>query len=119
MRVMVIVKATASSEAGEMPSAELIAAIGAFNQKLVAAGVMLDGGGLRPSADGARVALASETRTVTRGPFGTLGELASGYWLWKVASLEEAIDWAKQCPTSDMGPAQLEIRPLFEMEDFG
>ena len=119
MRVMVIVKATANSEAGETPTAELMAAMGAFNQKLIAAGVMLDGGGLRPSADGARVALGGEARTVTEGPFGTLGELASGYWLWKVADLQEAIDWARQCPTSDMGPTQLEIRPLFEIEDFG
>ncbi|MDE3177870.1 MAG: YciI family protein [Pseudomonadota bacterium] len=119
MRVMVIVKATAQSEAGEMPGAELIAAMGAFNQKLIAAGVMLDGGGLKPSSRGARVALAGETRAVAPGPFGTLGELASGYWLWKVKDLEEAIGWARQCPTSPAGPLQLEIRPLFEPEDFG
>ncbi len=117
MRVMVIVKATARSEAGEMPGAELMAAMGAFNQKLIAAGVMLDGGGLKRSDLGARVALAD--RTVTQGPFGSLGELASGYWLWKVEDLDEAVGWAKQCPTSPAGPLQLEIRPLFEMEDFG
>ncbi len=119
MRVMVIVKATTNSEAGEMPSQEFIAEMGAFNQKLIAAGVMLDGGGLKASKNGARVALEGPQPSVTHGPFGQLGELASGFWMWKVASLDEAIGWAKQCPTSPVGPLQLEIRPLFEMEDFG
>ena len=116
MRVMVIVKATAQSEAGEMPGAEWMAAVGAFNQMLVAAGVMQDGGGLKRSELGARVTNSGD---VTRGPFGTLGELASGYWLWTVKDLDEAIEWARQCPTSPDGPLQLEIRPLFEMADFG
>ena len=119
MRVMVIVKATRNSEAGEMPSQEFIATMGAFNQRLIAAGVMLDGGGLKPSKDSARVSLEGPTPAVTLGPFGQIGELASGYWLWKVASLDEAIEWVKQCPTSPVGPLQLEIRPLYEMEDFG
>jgi hypothetical protein len=118
MRVMVIVKATAQSEAGEMPGPELMAEMGAFNRKLMTAGVMLDGAGLKASQSGARVTLAGE-RTVTRGPFGMRDELASGYWLWKVKDIDEAIEWAKQCPTSPAGPLQLEIRPLFEMEDFG
>jgi hypothetical protein len=119
MRVMVIVKATANSEAGEMPSPELLAAMGAFNQKLIAAGVMLDGGGLKRSALGARVAFDGAKRTVRPGPFAATGELVSGYWVWKVANLEEAIDWVKQCPNPMPGPSEIEIRPLFEMEDFG
>jgi hypothetical protein len=118
MRVMVIVKATANSEAGEMPSPELLAAMGAFNQKLIAAGVMLDGGGLKRSALGVRVAFDGANRTVRPGPFAATGELVSGYWIWKVASLEEAIDWVKQCPNPMPGPSEVEVRPLFEIEDF-
>jgi hypothetical protein len=118
MRVMVIVKATAESEAGKMPSAELMAAMGAFNQKLIAAGVMLDGGGLKPSSKGARIRFDGASRTAKRGPFGVVGELASGYWIWKVESLEEAIDWVKQCPNPMPGPSEIEIRPLYEMADF-
>ena len=118
MRVMVIVKATANSEAGEMPAPELLAAMGAFNQKLMTAGVMLDGGGLRPSAQGARVAFDGGKRTVAPGPFAETGELVSGYWIWNVANLEEAVDWVKQCPNPMPVPSEIEIRPLYEMEDF-
>ena len=118
MRVMVIVKATANSEAGEMPTPELMAAMGAFNQKLMAAGVMLDGGGLKPSARGARVAFDGASRTILPGPFAHTSELASGYWIWNVASLEAAIEWVKQCPNPMPGPSEIEIRPLYEMADF-
>lgn len=118
MRVMVIVKATTDSEAGKLPTAELIAAMGAFNQKLIDAGVMLDGGGLKPTSQGARVAFDEARRTVALGPFGVVGELASGYWIWKVEDLDEAIGWVKQCPNPMPGPSEIEIRPLYEMEDF-
>jgi hypothetical protein len=118
MRVMVIVKATKDSEAGKLPTPELMEAMGAFNQKLIAAGVMLDGGGLKKSALGARVAFDGANRTVIPGPFAATSELASGFWIWKVASLEEAIDWVKQCPNPMPGPSEIEVRPLYEMEDF-
>ena len=119
MRVMVIVKATKDSEAGRLPSADLMAAMGAFNKAVIDAGVFLDAGGLKNSGEGARVSLDGADRKVTRGPFANVGELASGFWLWKVKDLEEAIDWVKRCPTSAFGPFEIEIRPLFEMEDFG
>jgi len=118
MRVMVIVKATTDSEAGTMPSPELIAAMGAFNQQLIAAGVMLDGGGLKPSSKGARVAFDGEGREVRPGPFAAVSELVSGYWIWNVASLEEAVDWVRRCPNPMPGPSEIEIRPLYEMADF-
>jgi len=118
MRVMVIVKATQDSEAGKMPSADLIARMGAFNQSLIDAGVFVDAGGLKPTSKGARVAFSGEDRTVTKGPFGNVGELASGYWIWKVKDLDEAIDWVKRCPNPMPGPSEIEIRPLYEMEDF-
>ena len=118
MRVMVIVKATAASEAGLPPAPELISAMGAFNQRLIAAGVMLDGGGLKKSALGARVAFDGASRTVIPGPFAATGELVSGYWIWKVKDLDEAIDWVKQCPNPMPTPSEIEIRPLYEMEDF-
>jgi len=118
MRVMVIVKATPDSEAGKTPAPELIAAMGAFNHKLIAAGVMVDGGGLKPTAEGARVAFDGDRRTVEIGPFGVVGELASGYWIWKVEDLDEAIGWVKQCPNPARGPSEIEIRPLYEAEDF-
>lgn len=118
MRVMVFVKATAASEAGHMPSPELLAAMGAFNQKLIAAGVMLDGGGLKPSAHGARVAFDGGARSMTSGPFPAPGQLVAGYWLWKVENLEEAVEWVKQCPNPMPGPSEIEIRPLYEREDF-
>jgi len=116
---MVIVKATQDSEAGKMPSADLIARMGAFNQSLIDAGVFVDAGGLKPTSKGARVAFSGEDRTVTKGPFGSVGELASGYWIWKVKDLDEAIDWVKRCPNPMPGPSEIEIRQLYEMEDFG
>ncbi len=119
MRVMVIVKATADSEAGVMPSAELMADMGAFNQKLIDAGVFVDAAGLKDSRNGARVAFSGKERKVTKGPFPNVGELAAGYWIWKVKNLEEAIDWVKRCPNPMPGPSEIEIRELFEMEDFG
>ena len=119
MRVMVIVKATADSEAGKMPGRELIAEMGAFNQALIDAGVFVDAGGLKDSGKGARVAFSGKDRKVVKGPFPNVGELAAGYWIWKVKNLEEAIDWAKRCPNPMPGPSEIEIRELFEMEDFG
>jgi hypothetical protein len=118
MRVMVIVKATADSEAGRLPSRELMAAMAAFNHKLTAAGVMVDGGGLKPTSQGARVAFDGAQRVVRLGPFGVVGELASGYWIWNVGDLDEAIAWVKQCPNPMPGPSEIEIRPLYELEDF-
>jgi hypothetical protein len=118
VRVMVIVKATEDSEAGKMPSPELIAAMGKFNQALIDAGIMLDGGGLKPTSKGARVDFSGADRTVARGPFGNVGELVSGYWIWKVKDLDEAIDWVKRCPNPMPGPSTIEIREMYEMEDF-
>jgi len=118
MRAMVIVKATSDSEAGTLPSRALMEAMGAFNQKLIAAGVMVDGGGLKPTAQGARVAFDGPGRTVKLGPFGVVAELAAGYWIWNVKDLDEAIAWVKQCPNPMPGPSEIEIRPLYEMEDF-
>ena len=118
MRVMVIVKATRDSEAGTMPSAELLRDMGAFNQKLIEAGIMVDGGGLKPTKEGARVAFSGADRTVARGPFGNVEDLVSGYWIWKVRDLDEAIDWVRRCPNPMPGPSTIEIRPLYEMEDF-
>jgi hypothetical protein len=115
---MVIVKATKDSEAGVMPPADLVERMTAYNQALVGAGLFIDAGGLKASGAGARVSLAGEDPVLTRGPFDDAGKLASGFWLWKVKDLDEAIDWAKRCPTSPSGPFELEIRPLFEMEDF-
>ncbi len=118
MRVMVIVKATEDSEAGKLPSAELMAAMGAFNQSLIDAGVFVDAGGLKKSALGARVGFDGANRTVSPGPFPHVSELASGFWIWKVASLDEAIEWVKRCPNPMPGPSEIEIRPFYEMEDF-
>ena len=119
MRVMVIVKATKDSESGVMPTPELMAAMGAFNQALIDAGLFVDAGGLKDSRKGARVAFSGKDRTVTRGPFPNVGELAAGYWIWKVKNLDEAIDWVKRCPNPMPGPSEIEIRQLFEIEDFG
>ena len=118
MRVIVIVKATSDSEAGKMPSRELIAEMGKFNQALIEKGIMIDGGGLKPTSKGARVAFSGADRTVTKGPFGNVGELVSGYWIWKVKDLDEATDWVKRCPNPMPGPSTIEIRELLEMEDF-
>lgn len=121
MRVMVLVKASEESEAGEMPSAELLTAMGAYNEELVNAGVMLDGDGLHPSSRGVRVNLsAGGPPTVTDGPFAETRELVAGYWIWQVKDMDEALEWAKRIPTPGPGPAgTVELRPLFEAEDFG
>jgi hypothetical protein len=119
MRVMVMVKATASSEAGAMPSEELLTAMGNFNDELVRAGVMLAGEGLHPSAKGARVRFDGKQRTVIDGPFAETKELVAGFWLWQVKSLDEAIEWAKRCSNPMPEESELEIRPVFEAEDFG
>ncbi|MFL5297278.1 MAG: YciI family protein [Phenylobacterium sp.] len=118
MRVMVIVKANADSEAGAMPSPEMIATMGEFNNELIAAGVMLDGAGLQSSAKGARVHIQRGQATVTDGPFAETKELIAGYWVWQVGSLQEAIDWARKAPTDGDRPFDLELRPFFEPEDF-
>jgi hypothetical protein len=118
MRVMVIVKATEASEVGGMPPAELLADMGAFNQSLIDAGVFVDAGGLKESLKGARVAFSGKDRTVARGPFPNVTELAAGYWIWKVKDLDEAIEWVKRCPNPMPGPSVIEIREMFEMGDF-
>jgi hypothetical protein len=119
MRVMVLVKATEETEAGVMPSEELLAAMGRYNEELVKAGVMLAGEGLHPSVKGARVRFSRDKRTVSDGPFTEVKELIAGYWLWRVASMEEAIAWAKRCPNPTGGESELEIRQVFEADDFG
>ena len=119
MRVMVIVKADKDSEAGVMPSERLLTEMGAYNEELVKAGVMLSGDGLKPSSAGARVHFSGAQRTVTDGPFAETKELIAGYWIWQVASLDEAIEWAKRCPNPMGGESHLEIRPVFEADDFG
>ena len=119
MKVMVMVKATTDSEAGAMPSTELLEAMGKFNEELVNAGVMLAGEGLHPSARGVRVAFDGPQRRVIDGPFAETRELVAGFWLWQVRSLDEAIEWAKRCPNPMPGPSELEIRPIYEAEDFG
>jgi hypothetical protein len=118
MRVMVIVKATNDSEDGKLPTPELLEQMGAFNQQLMDAGIFVDGAGVKPSAKGARVAFSGPDRSVTKGPFPNVHELVSGYWIWKVRDLNEAIDWVKRCPNPMPGPSVIEIRELYEMEDF-
>ncbi len=117
MRVMVIVKANGDSESGVLPSTELLAEMGKFNEKLVEAGVMLMGEGLHPSSKGARVRFDGKKRTVIDGPFAETKELVAGFWLWQVRSLDEAIEWIKRAPFE--GGTEIELRPVFEMEDFG
>ena len=119
MRFMVIVKASKDSEAGKMPSEKLLAAMGKFNEELVRAGIMLAGEGLQPSSKCARVRFAGTKRTVIDGPFTESKELIAGFWLWKVRSKEEAIEWVKRCPNPMEGESEIEIRQLFEPEDFG
>lgn len=118
MKVMVMVKATKSSEAGKMPSEQLLTDMGKFNEDLVQAGIMQAGEGLKPSSEGVRVHFSGSKRTVTDGPFAETKELVAGFWLWEVNSLEEAVDWVKRCPNPMMEDSDIEIRPLFEMEDF-
>jgi hypothetical protein len=117
MRVMVIVKASRESEAGEMPSEKLLTEMGKYNEQLVKAGVMLAGDGLHPSSKGKRVRFSGADRTVIDGPFAETKELIAGYWLWKVKSMDDAVQWLKRAPFD--GGAEIEIRPLFETEDFG
>jgi hypothetical protein len=119
MRFMVIVKATKESEAGEIPSTELLTAMGNYNEQLVKAGVMLAGEGLQPSSKGARVRFSGDKRTVVDGPFTETKELIAGFWLWQVRSKEEAIEWVKRCPNPMMSDSEIEIRQVFEAEDFG
>ncbi len=119
MRFMVIVKATADSEAGVMPSEELLAAMGRYNEELVAAGVMKAGEGLQPSSKGARVRFSGSNRSVIDGPFAETKELIAGFWLWEVASLAECIEWVKRCPNPMPGDSEIEIRQVFEAADFG
>ena len=118
MRVMVIVKANDSSEAGVMPPAELFEAMGKFNEELVKAGIMLAGDGLKPSSQGVRVHFSGTSRTVTDGPFAETKELIAGFWLWEVRSMEEAIEWVRRCPNPHVGESDIEIRPIFSAEDF-
>ena len=119
MRVMVIVKASKESEAGEMPSQELLAAMGNFNEELVKAGVMLAGEGLHPTSRGKRVVFSGAKRTVIDGPFAETKELVAGFWLWQVKSIEEALEWVKRCPNPMPSESVIEIRPVFETDDFG
>ena len=119
MRVMVLVKATEQSEGGEMPSQELLEQMTAFNEELVKAGVMLAGEGLHPSSKGVRVAFSGRERKVIDGPFAETKELLAGYWVWQVKSMDEAIEWVKRMPNPDRGESVIEIRPVFEAEDFG
>ena len=119
MRFMVIVKATRESEAGEMPDESLLRAMGAYNDELLKAGVMLAGEGLHPSAKGARVHFSGAERRVIDGPFAETKELIAGFWLWRLDSLLEAIEWVKRCPNPMRGDSEIEIRQIFEDEDFG
>ena len=119
MRVLVLVKATKDSEAGLMPGTDLLEAMGKFNEELVKAGILLSGEGLKPSIQGKRVAFDGPARTVTDGPFSETRELVAGFWLWQVKDMAEAVEWVKRCPNPMPGPSEIEIRPLFEMADFG
>lgn len=118
MKVMVLVKASQESEAGVMPSEQLLAEMGRYNEELARAGILLAGEGLRSSASGVRVRFSGPDRTVTDGPFAETKELIAGFWLWRVESMDEAIDWVKRCPNPMPGETEIEIRPLFEIEDF-
>jgi len=119
MRVMVIVRATRDSEAGVLPSTELLTAMGKYNEELVKAGVMLAGDGLQPSSKGKRVRFSGSKRAVIDGPFAETKELIAGYWIWQVRSIEEAVEWLKRCPNPMPGESEVEIRPVYEAADFG
>jgi len=119
MRVMVLIKADKDSEAGVMPSEQLLAEMGAFNEELVKAGIMLEGEGLHPTAKGKRVKFQGARRTVFDGPFVETKELIAGYWVWKVKSMDEAVEWAKRCPNPTGAEGEIELRPIFEADDFG
>jgi hypothetical protein len=116
---MVIVKANKDSEAGVMPSEQQLREMGNYNEELVKAGVMLDGDGLQPSSKGVRVKFSGDKKTVTDGPFTETKELIAGYWIWQVRSMDEAIEWARRMPNPGLGESEVEIRPLFEADDFG
>jgi hypothetical protein len=118
MRFMIIVKATRDSEAGLMPSAELLRDMGKFNQDLIDAGIFVAADGLQASSKGARVAFSGQDRTVTMGPFPDTKDLVAGYWIWNVNSIDEAIEWVKRCPNPMPGPSDIEIRQVFAAEDF-
>src|SRR5579872_1768486 len=118
MRFMILIKATKDSEAGVMPDEKLLTEMGKFNEELVKAGIMLAGEGLHPSSKGARVQFSGTKRTVMDGPFAETKELVAGFWLWQVKSMEEAVEWVKRCPNPMPGDSDIEIRPLFEAEDF-
>ena len=119
MRVMVFVKATADSEAGIMPSTEILEAMGQYNEELANAGILLSGEGLKPSSQGKRVAFDGASRAVTDGPFPAPTELVAGFWLWEVEDMDEAVEWVKRCPNPMPGTSEIEIRPIFEATDFG
>lgn len=119
MRFMILIKATTDTEAGVMPNEQLLAEMTRFNEELVQAGVMLAGEGLHPSSKGARVHFSGNRRTVTDGPFPETKELIAGFWLWQCRSMEDAIEWVKRCPNPTGAEAEIEIRQVFEMEDFG
>jgi hypothetical protein len=119
MRFMILIKANKDTEAGVMPSEQLLTEMGKFNEELVKAGVMLAGEGLQPSSKGARVKFSGDKRTVTDGPFAETKELIAGFWLWQVKSKEEAIEWVKRCPNPLNGESEIEIRQVFEASDFG
>jgi hypothetical protein len=119
MRVMVMVKATNDSEAGIMPSTELLEAMGKYNEELVNAGILKAGEGLHPSVKGKRVAFDGASRTVIDGPFSATSELVAGFWLWEVKDMDEAVEWVKRCPNPMFGPSEIEIRPFYEMSVFG
>ena len=119
MRFMVIIKSTKETEAGEMPSEKLLTEMGRFNEQLVKAGVMLAGEGLHPTSKGARVKFSGSSRTVSNGPFGEPTDLVAGFWLWQVKSKAEAIEWVKRCPNPTGAEAEIELRQVFEAEDFG
>ena len=119
MRFMVLVKATADSEAGIMPSTELLEAMGRYNAERAEAGIMLAGEGLKPSSEGKRVVCDGESRSVVDGPFAATGELVAGFWLWQVKDMDEAVAWVKRCPNPMPGRSEIEIRPVYEAADFG
>ncbi len=119
MKVMVIVKATQSSESGILPSTELMEAMGKFNEELVKAGIMLSGDGLKPTSNGVRVRFSGDQRTVSKGPFANVEDSIAGFWIWQVKSMEEAIEWVKRCPNPMPENSNIEIRPFYELEDFG
>jgi len=119
MRVMVLVKSNDDTEAGIPPSTELLNEMGEYNEELVKAGIMLDGEGLHPSSEGARIVFSGDARRVVDGPFAETKELVAGYWVWQVRDMDEALEWAKRCPNPTGTESVLELRPVFELDDFG